>query len=76
MYKRRDFPGGPVLKNPPCNSEDKGSIPGQGNKIQHATELLSLSATATEACTPQLENPCTKMKIPNAPTETQCSLIN
>ena len=22
------FPGGPVVKNPPANAEDKGSIPG------------------------------------------------
>ena len=23
-----DFPGGPVVKNPPCSAEDVGSIPG------------------------------------------------
>lgn len=76
MYQSGDFPGGPELKNPPCDSEDKGSIPGQGNKIRHATEQLSLSATTPEVCVPQLENPCTKTKILNAATETQCSLIN
>ena len=27
---QRDFPGGPVVKNPPCNA---GSIPGHGAKI-------------------------------------------
>ena len=32
----RDFPGGPVVKNPPCNSGDTGSIPGQETKIPHA----------------------------------------
>ena len=32
-----DFPGGPVVKNPPCNAGDAGSIPGQGTKIPHAT---------------------------------------
>ena len=26
---RWDFPGDPVVKNPPCNSGDMGSIPGQ-----------------------------------------------
>ena len=24
------FPGGPVVKNPPANAGDTGSIPGQG----------------------------------------------
>ena len=32
----KDFPGGPVVKNPPCNAGDAGSIPGQGAKIPHA----------------------------------------
>ena len=31
-----DFPGGPVVKNPPFNAGDAGSIPGQGTKIPHA----------------------------------------
>ena len=25
----RDFPGGPVVKNPPCDAEDTGSAPGR-----------------------------------------------
>ena len=32
-----DLPGGPVVKNPPANAEDPGSIPGQGTKIPHAS---------------------------------------
>ena len=32
----RDFPGGPVVKNPPSNAGDVGSIPGQGTKMPHA----------------------------------------
>ena len=32
----RDFPGSAVDKNPPCNSGDMGSIPGQGTRIIHA----------------------------------------
>ena len=28
-----DFPGGSVVKNPPCNAQDSGSVPGWGNKI-------------------------------------------
>ena len=36
-----DFPGGPVVKNPPCNAGDMGSIPGQGAKIPHDAEQVS-----------------------------------
>ena len=34
----RDFPGGPVVKNPPCNAGDAGSIPGQGTKTPQALQ--------------------------------------
>ena len=44
----RDFPGGPVVKNLPCDAGDIGSIPGQGTKILHATEQLRLPATTTK----------------------------
>ena len=27
----RDFPGGPVVRNPPANTGDPQSIPGEGN---------------------------------------------
>ena len=40
-----DFPGGPVVKNPPCNAGDTGSIPGRENKIPCVAEQLSLCAT-------------------------------
>ena len=40
----RDFPGGPVVTNPPSNAGDLGSIPGQGTKIPHAAGQLSLCA--------------------------------
>ena len=36
-----DFPGGPVVKSPPSNAEDVGSIPGRGTKIPHAAGQLS-----------------------------------
>ena len=29
-----DFPGGPVVRNPPSNAGDVGSVPGQGSKQQ------------------------------------------
>ena len=44
-----DFPGGPVMiKNPPSNAGDTGSIPGQGTKIPHAMGQISPGATTTE----------------------------
>ena len=49
----KDFPAGPVVKDPPANARDTGSIPGQGTKIPHARgnqvhvpQLPSLRATA------------------------------
>ena len=60
----RDFPGGPVVKNPPSNAGDTGSIPGQGTKIPHAVGQLSPCATTTElmrlnerACVLQITEP-------------------
>ena len=60
---KRDFPGGPVVKSPPPNAGDAGSIPGLGTKIPHAVGQLSLHATTTEllrlnrACVPQTTEP-------------------
>ena len=36
----KDFPGGPVVKNPPANAGNTDSIPGPW-KIPHAMEQLS-----------------------------------
>ena len=33
--KGGDFPGGPVVKDSPCNEEGMDLIPGQGAKIPH-----------------------------------------
>ena len=43
------FPGGPVVKNPPCNVGDVGLIPGQGTKIPHAVGQLSPQIATTES---------------------------
>ena len=45
-----------MVKNPPYNAGDAGSIPGQGTKISHAAGKLGQHATTTEL-TPQLESP-------------------
>lgn len=43
-----ESPGGQVVKNPPWNIEDAGSIPDWGTKIPQASEDLSLHVTAIE----------------------------
>ena len=48
FHQSRDLPGGPVVKNPPANAGDTGSIPGPGTKIPHALGHRSPCATTTE----------------------------
>ena len=43
-----DFPGGPVVKNPPANAGDWRSIPGPETKIPHALGQLSPCTTTSE----------------------------
>ena len=67
-----------MVKNPPFNAGDVGSIPGQGTKIPHAAGQLNPSAATTEpahsgARAPQLDSPRTATKSLCATTETQRS---
>ena len=69
-----DIPGGPVVKNPLCNAEDSGSIPGRGAKFSHSIEKLSLHAVTTEpvhsgGCTPHLDSLCATAKDPMPPNK-------
>ena len=43
-----DFPGGAVVKNPPANAGDMGSIPGQGTRSHMYATAKSSHATAKE----------------------------
>ena len=43
-----DFSDGPVVKNPPFEAGNMGSIPGRGPKIPRAAGQLSPCATTTE----------------------------
>ena len=45
MHVHRDLPSGPVAGSLPSSAADVGSIPGQGTKILHASELLNPFAT-------------------------------
>ena len=70
-----DFPGGPVVKNPPSSAGDMSSVPGRGTKIPHAAGHLSPCAATTEpACSgahiPHLERSlCSTMKSLRATTK-------
>ena len=49
LKRQGDFPGDPMVTNLLCNTEDAGSILGQGTKIPHAVEQLSLHVTTRES---------------------------
>ena len=51
-----DYPGGPGVKNPPCNAGLEVCIPGQGTKIPCPGERLS-SHTATRESVHHSERP-------------------
>ena len=46
-----------MVKNPPSNAGDLGSIPGRGAKIAHAVGRLSPQATTMEEPTGHSEEP-------------------
>ena len=49
--EKRDLPGGPVVRNPPSNAGDTGSIPGGGTKIPHASgQLIPHATTIALSC--------------------------
>lgn len=48
-----DFLGGPVVKEPPSNAGDRGSILGLATRITRVSGLVSSSATTTKPA-PQL----------------------
>ena len=49
-FLKGNFPGGPVVKNPPANAGDLSSISGQPSLVP---QLLSPRATTPEACAHQ-----------------------
>ena len=53
----RDFPGSPVVKNPPSNAGDLGSIPGRGTKIAYDAGQLCPCTASAKAGAPQQESP-------------------
>ena len=57
-----DFPGGPMVRNPPCSAGEAGSIPGLGTKISHAVEQLRLHARIESAYVTEKEPHVTQWK--------------
>ena len=56
--RRGEFPGGPLLKNPPYNVGDKCLIPDQGTKIPHtAGQQKPTSHTSRSLCN-ATKDPC------------------
>ena len=43
-----NFPGDPMVKNPPCNVGDMNLIPGQETKIPRAAQQLSQHTLTTD----------------------------
>ena len=70
-FPRRDFPGGPVVKNLSYNAEDADSIPGQGTKIPHAAGQLCPHAQLLSLCASTKETACCKLQSPRA-LEPEC----
>ena len=54
------FPGGPVVKNPPANAGDTGSIPAPGSC--HVDPCATTTEPAHRACAPQQEKEIEKVK--------------
>ena len=52
IANHKDFPAGPVVKTPPCNTGDSGSIPDWLTKIPHVSKKLSPQATTRESVGP------------------------
>ena len=52
IYKDKswDVSGGPVVKNPPCNAWDMGSMPGQETKILRSEQLSLGASTIGPTC--------------------------
>ena len=68
-----DFLGGLVVRSPPCNAGNAGSIPGQGAKIP--TCLRATKSMHSGALTTQQKALHVTMMTQFAVTKTQCSQI-
>ena len=59
-----DVPSSSVVKTPPSNAGDRGSIPGRGTKISYAMGQLSVRvATRKKPPHTAMKSPCAATKI-------------
>ena len=67
-----DFPGDPVVKNPPCNARDTSLIPGVGTNTPHASEQLNPTTTEPACSGAHVPQPGSLLqwKIPHDATKT------
>ena len=61
MTSSGDFPGGPVVKNPPSSAGNADSVSGQGTKIPQAT-TREAPTLQHRSCMPQPRPDATKKK--------------
>ena len=54
-FNVRDFPGGPVVKNPPCDAGDASRIPRLGTKIPSAAELTKPACHNWRLCAAMID---------------------
>jgi len=69
----RNFPDGPVVKNPSSKVGDVDLIPGWRTGIPHAVGQLSPAAATREK---PMKIPRASVRILSAATKSQCSQIN
>ena len=72
----RPFPGGLVVKNPPCNAGETGSIPAQGTKTPTCHAESKPMRLLESLCAVMKKTPHDTEKIPHATTKTLCGKIN
>ena len=53
-----DFPGGTMVKNPPANAGDMGSIPGWGTRSHMHAATKSLHATTKDPTCQNEDSAC------------------
>ena len=68
-----DFPGGPVVKDPPSNAGDAGLIPSLGTKIPHGAGNWAYEPQILSPHGLQLESLNAARKILQATAKTWCS---
>ena len=67
VFSFKNIAGVPVVKNLPSNAGDKGSIPGQGAKIPHASGKVSVNSPTTE------KPLCHKKSLESTMRDPECS---